>query len=582
MPWPALLLLLGLLCAVGCDESAPADDDDTAVSDDDSAPGDDDDTTADDDDDDDSAPPLDEDGDGWTVADGDCDDADAGVHPGAAEICGDGVDQDCGGEQELTVPSGDFPTIQQGINAALNGDKVCVGPGTYAENIDFNGTAAHVLAVDGPEVTVIDGRGGDHAVQFATGEGEDSVLEGFTITHGVADHGGGIYVSSASPTLRNLVITGNSAVDGGGLHLTYYSGLVAESLTITDNEASGDGGGIYIDGSSDAEITDLVLRDNTAQESGGGAFVYDGTVTVTTSEWTGNESAGGGGALQVWSGDATLIGATVTDNAAGGWGGGLYLYSADLVLADALVTGNSGTGGGGIGHSNSTTTYDNVVVSGNTATAGGGGVYLYGSDATLTNLRVAGNSAAVHGGGIGAADTTLNLTHATIVGNTALYYGGGFHSGGDVTARFTNATFNRNTAGDGGGGVSGTGDIVLTFCNVWGNAPDDFFQVDDPTGVMGNVSLNPSLLDASAPDPADWDLHLASASPLIDTGDGSILDPDGSPSDIGAYGGPGAAGWDLDDDGYPQWWLPGPYDPATSPAKDCDDLDENVYPGSGC
>lgn len=35
------------------------------------------------------------DGDGFTVADGDCDDQDASVHPGAVEVPNDGIDQDC-------------------------------------------------------------------------------------------------------------------------------------------------------------------------------------------------------------------------------------------------------------------------------------------------------------------------------------------------------------------------------------------------------------------------------------------------------------------------------------------------------
>ena len=40
---------------------------------------------------------VDIDGDGYTVADGDCDDVAADVYPGATEIPGDGIDQDCDG-----------------------------------------------------------------------------------------------------------------------------------------------------------------------------------------------------------------------------------------------------------------------------------------------------------------------------------------------------------------------------------------------------------------------------------------------------------------------------------------------------
>ena len=63
-----------------------------------------------------------------------------------------------------------------------------------------------------------------------------------------------------------------------------------------------------------------------------------------------------------------------------------------------------------------------------------------------------------------------------------------------------------------------------------------------------------------------------------------IRDPDGGPSNIGAYGGPGGSSWDLDADGFPAWWQPGPYDPAVHPGLglDCNDMNPLVYPGSGC
>lgn len=103
--------------------------------------------------------------------------------------------------------------------------------------------------------------------------------------------------------------------------------------------------------------------------------------------------------------------------------------------------------------------------------------------------------------------------------------------------------------------------------------------------VDGGVYIScasPTLLDVSDPDPWQWDLHLGATSSLVDAGTAALLDPDGTPSDVGAYGGPAAPGFDRDRDGHPEWWLPGPYDPATSPTLDRDDRDPAVHPGAGC
>jgi len=46
---------------------------------------------------------VDNDTDGWTQCDGDCDDTDSTIHPGAAETCDDGIDSNCDGAEDETA-----------------------------------------------------------------------------------------------------------------------------------------------------------------------------------------------------------------------------------------------------------------------------------------------------------------------------------------------------------------------------------------------------------------------------------------------------------------------------------------------
>src|SRR5690606_6390563 len=95
-----------------------------------------------------------------------------------------------------------------------------------------------------------------HVVTIA-GEFSNSILDGFTITGGRAfyadgisidtnyfitgSYGGGIYVHSARPTLRNLIIQGNQAeVFGGGIYMgeniLLDNPVVLDNITFFKNE----------------------------------------------------------------------------------------------------------------------------------------------------------------------------------------------------------------------------------------------------------------------------------------------------------------------------------------------------------
>ena len=176
-------------------------------------------------------------------------------------------------------------------------------------------------------------------------------------------------------TVKNSLITGNTAAIGGGIH--NLGGMLSVTSTpIRDNSASLSGGGLYNDFQSTAELISSPIARNVSGVDGGGVVNDRGTLTVTDSPIKKNRAVSTttgqkGGGLAVFGGTVKLNRSPVTHNTAsgpiGGLGGGIVITDdGSLTLKDSPVTAN-------------------------TASTGGGGIYLFTGSASQQNSPVKGN-----------------------------------------------------------------------------------------------------------------------------------------------------------------------------------------------
>lgn len=371
-----------------------------------------------------------------------------------------------------------FCRIQDGIVAAAGGDAVLVWPGTYVERLDLLGKAIVVRSdADGdpathdpdPLATVVDGSHEGSVVSFVSGEGPMTVLEGFTLTHGDALHGGGILCTGSSPTIVGNVIAENWGGDGGGVHLE--GGAPSLQMNVIRDNDSSTGGGINAEFCAPS-IVGNVIRGNESFE---------------------------GSALVLFTASGVFSGNTVTGNRA---------------LSHATIALYYGT----------TTTIEHNTISDNDAAYGGAMAVWIDCAPLIANNVMAGNRVMSFGGAIlCGTDSAPVIVGNTLVGNEAVFYGGGVDCYASSSAVIRGTILYGNTAST---QQQIAGSPVVTYSNVMGGFPgtgnidlepgfsdpkagDFALQADSPCVDAGDPADDPGGVDAGgAPRVLDGDLDL--------------------------------------------------------------------------
>ena len=188
-----------------------------------------------------------------------------------------------------------YTDLQQGLNAAVSGNRIDLSVGTYkpttttTQTISFQlktgvadlrqlrSVTVPPILMRGPAIntpTILSGNLGasgffpvsSYHVVNASGVDSTAILDGVTVTAGDAagpgtnSSGAGLYASAGSPTINDCTFTVNTAARGGGMYLSASSAPSVTNCTFTGNSAVG--GAVYI-ASSSPTFTACTFTNNT-------------------------------------------------------------------------------------------------------------------------------------------------------------------------------------------------------------------------------------------------------------------------------------------------------------------------------
>jgi len=204
----------------------------------------------------------------------------------------------------INVPA-DYSTIQAAIDNSIEHDTVLVQPGTYVENLNFNGKnivvgSLFLTTQDTSYIsqTVIDGNQNGSVVVIGSGETVASMLCGFVLQNGLNQNGGAIQVINSHTTLDHLVITNCTANNSAGGIYLYNSESVVSNSTISNTIGAHSGGLLGWGGSP--TLINLLISNNQGGIAGG--IKADGcNMTIMHSTIVNNMNSG------IWAGNTSTV-----------------------------------------------------------------------------------------------------------------------------------------------------------------------------------------------------------------------------------------------------------------------------------
>lgn len=460
------------------------------------------------------------DGDGHdaaVVGGDDCDDDNASVHPGAVDFC-DAVDSDCdGGDGTLEVP---YDSIDQDCDGAdlidVDGDGSI---GTEAGGDDCDDEDASIFAgamedqsdgldndCDGrvDEVLVCwDSSGDFETIQ----DGVDGTADGRTI-----EICPGTYTEDLVITDRALRIEGggedpaDTSIVGAGSYSTVYLSGEGVDLTITDVAISGPGNSVVATAAQHVVI-DLVDFCSVGGRASVGLWGNAAGVSVTRSYFC----ARAGGASIALTGVATFAENVVESDA--DKDDGLSTNFGDITIRNNLFTGGGQVVDIDVSYAVNVHLYNNTFADGEYLQVRG---YGYPDPWSSFSFH----------------DNIISAMSDPSVYVFDIFYDSNRNSG---CSGWLPVPFRANIGYE----IASLGWVECETNDSGDEWDDSIFEYgDDPLFAAGFTDEDPMFVAS----PGRGAYALDPASPAVDAGMGDP-DPDGTPNDLGAFGGPDGNWW---------------------------------------
>ncbi len=412
---------------------------------------------------------------------GDCRDYNLNIHPGATELCGNNIDENCNGQQnEDCAPVWYLDNDKDGYgNSGIRVFQMGQPEGYVANNFDCNDMDSTIYpgAVELPD-------GKDNNCDWQADEDVNAQTTRYVSVDGT---GNGTSWQNASGDLQAMINAssadkGDRILVAAGIYAPNRRGDNPEAISPLDRDnafilKSGVQilGGFSANGSGrDWVNTPSVLTGSMTTDSISFVQAYHVVVAINTDSL------------------AVLDGFTIKDGKADGTGnllingiqvnrgrgGGLNMASSHLHLRNNTLQNNSAKSGGGISMEKSSPRITHTTLHTNSSTTvGGGGLFVVNrSHPKLSDVSIYSNTApSGNGGGMYIADTSSpELMRVTINSNTANInvngYGGGIYCGNYSNPLLTNVQISGNQARFGGGFTNAGHCLpVLTNTLITGN-----------------------------------------------------------------------------------------------------------------